>query len=245
MLALLIIRQNMNGLANRVLFFTVIVFATWLFLDSVYWASNRSDVAMFMWSVTILIEPLVYIGSLYFLYVLIDKQDVAFRIKLKWFLLWVPLAVIAPTQYLLSGVEVSSCLVKENSLSFYSYFIEVVCIMWITALACQRYRASTIKEQKDKIIFLTTGVLLLCLAFTWGNLFGSFTENWQIAQYGLFGMPIFIAFLLYAIEKYKIFNIHLIGSLLFLIVMAFSITATYYRAMVLHDYDIVDSRSQQ
>src|SRR3989344_5875920 len=50
------------------------------------------------------------------------------------------------------------------------------------------------------------------LAFSWGNLIRSFTDNWTLAQFGLIGMPIFVAFLAYLIVKFHTFNIKLIAT---------------------------------
>src|SRR3989344_2889796 len=78
LLAFFVFFQNKNSIPNRVLFVTIITFALWVFLDSIFWASNRSDVVMFVWSIIILIEPLVYIGGFYLLYLFLEKKDLPF-----------------------------------------------------------------------------------------------------------------------------------------------------------------------
>ncbi len=55
-------------------------------------------------------------------------------------------------------------------------------------------------------------MIVFLLAFSWGNLIGSFTENWNIAQAGLIGMPIFVGFLAYVIVKFHSFNVKLFGA---------------------------------
>jgi len=52
--------QNKKGLVNKLLFFIMLFFATWTFLDLVLWANERPDFIMFFWSLILLVEPLVY-----------------------------------------------------------------------------------------------------------------------------------------------------------------------------------------
>jgi len=55
-------------------------------------------------------------------------------------------------------------------------------------------------------------MILFLLALSFGNIVSSFTEDWGIAQYGLFGMPIFIGFLTYVIIKFKAFEIKMLAA---------------------------------
>jgi hypothetical protein len=50
------------------------------------------------------------------------------------------------------------------------------------------------------------------LSFSGANIVGSITEHWEILQYGLFGMPVFMAFLVYLIIRFKAFNIKLLAT---------------------------------
>src|SRR3989338_1237261 len=69
-LGFFVLLKNRKALSNRILFCLTLAFSAWVFLDSIFWASNRSDVIMFIWSLQILFEPIVYISALYLLYVL-------------------------------------------------------------------------------------------------------------------------------------------------------------------------------
>ena len=62
-----------------------------------------------------------------------------------------------------------------------------------------------------KILFIVSGTVLFLTLFSWGNIIGSFTNNWKVGEFGLLGMPIFISLLLYTIIKYKSFPLPLIG----------------------------------
>src|SRR3989344_2159626 len=75
LLAFFILFRDKTALVNRVLFVTILSFAFWVFLDSIFWAANRSDIIMLVWSLILLIEPVIYVGSFYFLYLLLEKKD--------------------------------------------------------------------------------------------------------------------------------------------------------------------------
>src|SRR3989344_5481104 len=96
-------------------------------------------------------------------------------------------------------------------LGFYlTYIVELVFIISIFVLTDREYRKNI--SRKREILTFGLGVVAFLLAFSWGNLIGSFTDNWTLAQFGLIGMPIFVAFLAYLIVKFHTFNIKLIAT---------------------------------
>lgn len=211
LLAFFVLFRNRKALPNKILFFTLAFFSLWVFLDSIFWASNRSDVIMFVWSVIILIEPLVYVNSFYLIYVLIEKRDLEFKYKVLLFLVYTPLIIFVPTKYTLSDFDLNSCLSIEGPIAlYYTYTIEIVTTLSI--LSYSLYKFIVDKKRRLEIISLSAGIILFLSSFAWGNIIGSFTEDWQLAQYGLFGMPIFAGFLVYSIVRFKIFNIKLLGT---------------------------------
>ncbi len=211
-LAFFVLFHDWKALSNRLLSGTIIVYALWVFFDSIIWATNRSDVVMFMWSLQVLIEPLVYLGGFYLLYVLLEKKEPPFIAKIFSVLLYLPIIIAAPTTYNLSGFDLTSCLANEGIIAhYYSYFFEVVLVFMLLGFVA-RWRRNVDKEEGMRGFYLTLGVMLLLVAFAWGNIVGSFTDDWQLGQYGLFGLPVFSAFLVYTIVRYRTFNIKIIGA---------------------------------
>jgi signal transduction histidine kinase len=49
-------------------------------------------------------------------------------------------------------------------------------------------------------------------SFSGSNVLGSMTKAWEVSQYGLFGMPLFMAFLIYLIIEYRVFNIKVLAA---------------------------------
>ncbi len=211
-IGLFVLFKDRKSLSNRILFFVTLIFSLWVFLDSVFWASNRSDVIMFVWSLTILFEPLVHAGSLYLMYVIINKNDMPFKTKLVIGTLYLPLIIFVPTSYILSSFDLSICLAKETLFSYYTYIIETLFTIWIIIFAIKKYRSAETSSRKKEILYLTIGIVLFLIAFSWGAITGSFTEDWNIAQWGLIGMPIFIGFLAYSIVKFHTLNVKLIAT---------------------------------
>jgi signal transduction histidine kinase len=212
LVGLYVLLNDRRALANRILFWINAFFAIWVLLDSIFWAANRSDVIMLVWSLTILVEPLVYAGMVYLLHTVIDGKDISFNKKLLLFLLCLPVLLLVPTKFSLPGFNLTDCLSVEGFIGYYDYAIETLFLLWLVVFAFDRYRKEGDYKKKRVIVHLTTGAVLFLISFASGNLIGSFTGNWNIAQAGLFGMPIFIGFLAFSIVRYRTFNIRLIGA---------------------------------
>jgi len=227
LLGLYVLYQNRHGLAHWILFGMTAAFSGWVFFDSIFWATNRSDVILFAWSMDILVEPLVYMGGLYLLYVLLANQDAPKWSKGVALALYAPIVFLLPTIYTLSGFDIASCLATEGFIAqYYSYAIEFVFTLWAFGFALRHFLGAKDNEERKKTVFLLAGVILFFVSFAWGNITGSFTEDWALGQYGLFGMPVFISFLMYSIVRFKAFDITLLASIalvLVLIAMSFSL----------------------
>lgn len=219
-LAFFILFQNRKALANKGLFLMIASFEAWVLFALMFWASNRSDVVMFSWLMDILFEPLVYIFAFYLLYVLIKQRDLQFWKKTILGALYLPIIIFLPTKYMLVGFDPSSCLAVEGPLAlYYTYFVEIFVIIWIIIFCVRNYFETSDKNWRKEILFLSSGTILLLIAFAWGNIIGSFSDNWVLGDYGLFGMPIFIGFLVYNIVRFKLFNIKLVGSVALIIAL--------------------------
>jgi len=190
-----------------------ILFSLWCFFDLILWATNRPDIVMFFWSMQVLIEPLIYLLGFYLAYLFIKKKDLSFRARLIGILIYLPVAVLLSTKYNLSGVDLYDCTAIEGFIAqYFTYIIEFVFIILILILMELGYKNTTDKIRQKEILTFGTGVIVFLLAFSWGNLIGSFTENWTLAQAGLIGMPLFVGFLSYHIVKFHTFNVKLFGA---------------------------------
>ena len=193
--------------AGITLFIVTILFSLWTFFDLILWATNRPDVVMFFWSLQILLEPLVYLLSFYLLYVFVKNQDLSFKWKLLGIILYSPIVLLLPFKYNLLGVDLAYCTAIEGIIAqYFTYALEAALILLILGLAIYGYRKVEPSRKKEIVIF-GLGIILFLIAFSSGNIIGSFTDNWTLAQAGLIGMPIFIAILAYLFVRYHTFNI--------------------------------------
>jgi signal transduction histidine kinase len=201
----LIYFSNKKALINRVLFFTMMAFVAWTLIDLMLWATERVDLIMFSWSSLAYIEPLIYIGLMYVVYIFVNKSDMPFRTKLLIALALVPILFLAPTAHNLVGFDFTNCDREgiEGPLWKYIYILEFVIV---AAIATIGFRKSADKERASQNKLITIGSILFLVSLSLGNIVGSFSENWSIAQYGLFGMPVFIVFLSYLVIRYQRFN---------------------------------------
>lgn len=200
-------------LASNILLLISIFFSLWSFTDIVLWIRGYNSVAVtFFWSILGLFEVIFFMLSLYFVHVFIDKKDINFSVKFVLFLLSLPVLIFTPTSFNVSGFDVSICEAMEtNFVVNYKFILEILITLWIMFFFIIRYRKAK-NDDKKYILYSTVGIILFLFSFSWSNIFGSITLNWDISQLGLFGMPVFMAFLAYLIVQYKAFNIKLIGA---------------------------------
>jgi signal transduction histidine kinase len=194
-------------------------FALWSLFDLILWSSPDSRKTMFFWSFINLLENIVTCLTVYFSYVFLEKKDVAFKYKLFFGLLFLPLLVLMPTTYNMTGFNAVLCEAQQGSLINYFYFLEGVSFFTLVVFLARKIRKTSGIERKQ-VLYFSFGVIFFVLSFSGANIIGSIAsilspdnpDNWKILQYGLFGMPVFIGFLAFLIVRYQAFNVQLAGA---------------------------------
>lgn len=205
-------KMNDSGVGGWLLT-SAILFFIWGFADLLLWATNDPRVVLFFWSIQVLIEPLIFMATLFMSYSFFFKKQVPFKWLLLTLLTIVPLILYFPTNHTLIGVTLSDCNAIEGFFAhYYTYFTESIYIIGILVCASIAVRKSFNIDRKSEIKYFTIGAILFLLFFSSLNIVGSFTDDWTIAQIGLVGMPIFIGFLSYLIVRFKTFNIKIFGA---------------------------------
>ena len=214
LIALFVFFNRPKSPSSQALLFLAIIFTIWSLTDLVLWASERSDLIMFFWSILIYFDLLIYIGAFYLVYTFINDKFPSWKIDLLFLFSILPLVFFAHTPLNLTGFDFTNCWREalEGPLwQFYVYPLEVVISVAIVSYAIISVKSVSIQRRKE-ILFFTFGITLFLISFSIGNILGSFESNWEIAQYGLFGMPIFAALLTYLIIKYQTFNIKVLAT---------------------------------
>ncbi len=215
-LALFIFFKNKNRklLASRWFLVTTILLSIWLLFDLILWATEKPAYTMFFWSIINMVEPMIYASMLFFLYAFIDSKDTSFKTKLIIFALLLPTVILTPTRFALTHYDLTNCYREaiEGPLAFYGYIIEIIFAFWILILGMERFIRFKEAAEKKKVILITIGAAFFLLSFAMGNVVGSLLVDWELGQYGLFGIPVFMAMLAYLIVKYQAFNVKLIAT---------------------------------
>ncbi len=213
LLGFLILIKNPNSPLHKSFFAITFLFSLWIYGDLVLWATEIPAYTMFFWTIINIAEPLIYVCSLLFFYIYINKKYPDFRWNLLLFILLLPTVLLAPTHLALTGYDLTNCnrVATEGPLASYGYLLEIVIALTIGFLAIKKIRTVD-KESRKPIIITAVGLIFFLLSFAAGNITEVFTENWYIGQIGLIGMPIFLVLLTYNIVRFKTFNIKLIAA---------------------------------
>jgi signal transduction histidine kinase len=212
-IAIFVLRANWRNKAAQALLFTTTMFAIWCFLDLITWASERTDVIMFVWSTLIYFELLMYAGAFYFIYAFFNQKFPSFKIESAIFVMFLPLIVFGHTTLNLIGFDFTNCLrnaVEGPLWQYYVYIFEYLFVLIILGLTM--YELKLNRRDRRETLLVATGILMFLLSFSIGNILGSFFDNWEAGQIGLFGMPIFVAFLGYILVRYQTFKIKLLAT---------------------------------
>lgn len=193
-----------------ILFAMSILFAMWSIGDVILWLAHDSRIIMFVWSFINVLENLVSLLTLYFAYVLLKKRDAPIGLKMIALALFLPFLFVLPTTLNLSGFDGISCEAKEGPFVHYFYFLDGLFFLWILGFLIREWYVRS-REDRGPVWLLAFGSLFFLLSFSGANILGSITGRWEILQYGLFGMPVFLIFLAYLIVRYKAFNMKLFG----------------------------------
>jgi signal transduction histidine kinase len=214
LLGVFVFLNGKNKLENKLLFLTIISFVIWIFCALVTWATEFPKYTMFFWAFMNIVEPFVYFFAFYFSFVFFFKKDFSIIQKILFSLPLLPSIIMASTKFMLLGYDLSNCDrgAVEGILSTYDYILEIVYAVAIIIIAIFAFKKIKDKISRKKILFVTIGITLFLLSFSLGNILEIFTDNWYIGQYGLFGAPIFMAFLAYIIVKFKAFDVKLIAT---------------------------------
>ncbi len=207
-----LIWQNPRDNAVRALLVATLAFAAWSLSDLVLWATANPVHTMFFWSNIIHFELLIYIALLYFIYYFVTHRGPSWKQELGILIAYVPVLLFAHTSYNLTGYDYTNCYREalEGSLLTYVYIFELAIALWILLFGFNEYRKAGIRRYE--IIVATLGTVLCLVSFSLGNIIGTLEVDWELGQYGLFGLPVFVGLLTYLIIKYRSMNVKLFSA---------------------------------
>lgn len=213
-----------KALLSKLFLALISTFSAWIILDLILWATNRPDVVMFSWSLQILLEPMTYAIAFYLFYYFLYNELPSFRTNMLVFLLFVPILSLLPTSYNIDELYLSTCEVTEGFIAkYYTHIVHATLILSIAILCVRRIPKLKTGAEKFAVLLFGFGLITFLLSFSSGTIIGSLTDDWALSQYGLFGMPIFAAFVAYSVVRYKAFNSKILTAELLVVAVSIAV----------------------
>lgn len=207
--------HNPRNKSSQALLMLALSFTSWSLIDLVLWASERSDIIMFFWSILIYFDLLIYVSAFYFIYTLCHDKWPTWKYELGIFALFVPLFLFSHTRLNLIAFDFTNCWREalEGPLwQYYLYNAELLITFGIVIFTAVNIKKITNPTKRKTLIFSTIGIIALLTSFSLGNILGSIETDWELGQYGLFGIPVFVVFLAYIIVKYHAFEAKVLAT---------------------------------
>ncbi len=214
LLGSLVLLRDRTLLVNRILFFITFVFSLWSYFDLILWASPSPEAVMFFWSIIVPVEMLMYLGTLYLVYVFThDGSDIPLRTKLIASSFFIPILLLTHTTYNVVGLS-PDCDegAVEGILIQYMYVVEFIYILWIVGIVGKKYRSLTASPKRQQITLIGGAAIVFLTMFSAGNLTLALSLNPLLEQYKLFGMPVFVAIVFYTMVRFQLFNVKLLAT---------------------------------
>jgi len=219
-MGIFVLLSDRKALLNQLLFALCISFTVWTLGTLIAWTNIHSDIVLFTWSFLGPTAAFISVFSIYFTHVFLTKKDVGLAQKGIFGVLLLPILVLAPTSYTLSGFNLTNC----DSFGFegvmntiYYPALGVLAMLWILILLIKHYHGAGV-ALKRQIILMGTGIELFLFSFFTIGFLGTylattgFLPDSELETYGYFGMIVFVVYLSIMIVRFKSFNVSLIAS---------------------------------
>ncbi|MCM8797205.1 MAG: hypothetical protein NC923_04930, partial [Candidatus Omnitrophica bacterium] len=217
LLGILVFIKN-KTVSGKILFFLSAVFSLWALLNLIVWTNNDTGLIVFIWSFFGILYGLISILSVYLFDAYTAKDDVSFKKKIFFGLLILPIILFTATRYNLGSFNLVECgPIEGKYFTNYYYLIGLLSFFYILVLSFLRFR-KTDNTFRKQIVIMAFGIEFFLISFFATGLLSSWLYEkgisyaFEIEQYGLFGMTVFMGFLVYLIVKFKAFDIKMLAA---------------------------------
>lgn len=220
LIGLFVFLNGPTKLLNQLFALITFLFSGWTAINLFLWTNINSDYLLFWWSLLGMIQSIIAILSIYFVYTFIYKRSPGIPTKIIFFILLLPVLVFSSTSLHLGGFNLADCdAFGYEGLFFHAYYtsLGVIALFWIFALLITGYRKLSITDRKQLILltvgiefFLATFFLIVFLSAYLTDL--GITNDSDLEMYSLFGMIIFMILITVQIVRFKTFNISLAAT---------------------------------
>ena len=230
--------KGKKELPNRILFYISLCFSAWIFINLITWTNNVVETVFSVWLWFGLLYALISLLSIYFIYTFIDKKDISFRKKVFFALLLLPVIILSPTKFNLSGFNYELCGssgFEGNPFLIYYTLLGILAMVWVLVILIKRYLKAE-KVLRKEIILIGLGVEAFLFTFFFAGFLASYLNDLGILSdytlefYGLFGMTFFMAMLAYIVVRFKAFDVKAFGAQVLIFALIILIGSQFFYA---------------
>jgi len=227
-LSLFVLVQTKFSLMAKLFSSFGILLSLWLIGDVVLWTVSDYNIISFAWAPLDYINILFYLFGAYFFIVLVKGKDIGLWSKFALFALSLPPFYLTLTNQSIAIFDQTVCEAINNPfLTNYKLVIEGMAILIIIGVAAYYYRLS-IKEKRQQIIWVMTGLLAFFLTFSSTEYIASITGIYEISLYSLFILPLFLGGIIYSITSFRMFQLKTFGTQLLVYILLIMIGSQFF-----------------
>ena len=217
-----------RNIVNQLFFGISLAFSLWILSVLVQWTASQADIVMFAWQMLVVFEIAIYIFSLYFLFVFLNKKDITFFYKGIGATIFSACIILLPTAFNIVGFDIVNCEGAIGELWHFIYPMEALCLAGILYIGFSSLKSRKEKKQKSEAIFATIGMFLFLSIFFFFNIIGELTQRYEFNLYGPIGMALFLLFIGYLIITFKSFNVKILRAQALTFGMGFLVFAALF-----------------
>ncbi|MEY2664546.1 MAG: hypothetical protein RIT04_354 [Candidatus Parcubacteria bacterium] len=211
-LGLFVFRKNRTSIHSKSLIAIALLFSIFIINEIGMWITSEADLVHFEWQLSAILQTLVALSIVYFVWTYFHKGDISFSSKALLVLVSLPIIILAPTTLNMSGFDISQCESTNGALWSYIYVIQISLIGLVAHLCFTYYNKATKMLDKKQILFIGIASVLCLGIFSATNILGDTTYIYEFNLFGPLGILLFISILTYMTVQFKLFNIKIIGA---------------------------------
>lgn len=193
---------------NLSFFIFVAYISTWLIGDWITWNTDNYFLVNTAWSTLDYFEVCMFMGAAYFYFVFINGRDIANKYKLIITALTLFPLYLALSGQSIHGFNHPQCESFENQyLTYYRFLVEIAIIFTIAITGIVEWRRKFVVVDRKSFTIVTVAMLGFLSTFSLSGYLSSVTQIYEIQLYGMFSLPIFIVFMVFAINRYDVFEL--------------------------------------
>lgn len=215
---------------SRILFTLTVFFALFITSEIIQWIIIPAGIMHFAYSLSLLLQTLILLTTLYFVYVFVHHKDLPFSLKLVLAGALVPVILLLPSKLNLEGVILETCVGVTGALWNYFYILEALSALALFVYGIVlffRYRREKNAHTLASTYLSFTSSIFLFIFFI-SYFYADQTGIYEINLIGPVGKLIFIGMLAYLIVKFKAFNIKLIGAQALMTALILLVASQYF-----------------